>query len=117
LLTELGDDAKLLAGGHSLLPMMKLRFAQPGTLIDINRIPELRGIREEGGLTLSDILHQAAIRVDEAGTEAGASTAEMLAGAAPDTVYLTVDRPFIFAIRDVPTGSILFLGRVANPKN
>jgi len=50
LLTELGDDAKLLAGGHSLLPMMKLRFAQPGALIDINRIPELRGIREEGGL-------------------------------------------------------------------
>ncbi|MGB4342473.1 MAG: FAD binding domain-containing protein, partial [Moraxellaceae bacterium] len=50
LLTDLGDDAKLLAGGHSLLPMMKLRFAQPGTLIDINRIPELRGIREEGGL-------------------------------------------------------------------
>jgi carbon-monoxide dehydrogenase medium subunit len=50
LLSSLGDDAKLLAGGHSLLPMMKLRFAQPGTLIDINRIPELRGIREEGGL-------------------------------------------------------------------
>jgi carbon-monoxide dehydrogenase medium subunit len=50
LLSSLGDDAKLLAGGHSLLPMMKLRFAQPGTLIDINRIPELRGIREEGGV-------------------------------------------------------------------
>ena len=50
LLTELGDDAKLLAGGHSLLPMMKLRFAQPGALIDINRIPELRGISEQGGL-------------------------------------------------------------------
>jgi len=50
LLSELGEDAKLLAGGHSLLPMMKLRFAQPGALIDINRIPELRGIREEGGL-------------------------------------------------------------------
>lgn len=42
-------DAKLLAGGHSLLPMMKLRFAQPANLIDINRIPELRGIREAGG--------------------------------------------------------------------
>lgn len=50
LLSSLGDDAKLLAGGHSLLPMMKLRFAQPGTLIDINRIPELRGIKEEGGV-------------------------------------------------------------------
>jgi carbon-monoxide dehydrogenase medium subunit len=50
LLSELGDEAKLLAGGHSLLPMMKLRFAQPAALIDINRIPELRGIREEAGL-------------------------------------------------------------------
>jgi aerobic carbon-monoxide dehydrogenase medium subunit len=50
LLTSLGDDAKLLAGGHSLLPMMKLRFAQPSALIDINRIPELRGIAEQGGV-------------------------------------------------------------------
>ena len=48
LLGQLGSDAKLLAGGHSLLPMMKLRFAQPEHLIDINRIPELRGIREDG---------------------------------------------------------------------
>ncbi|MFM1858820.1 MAG: hypothetical protein RL133_320 [Pseudomonadota bacterium] len=49
LLTSLGSDAKLLAGGHSLIPMMKLRFAQPEHLIDINRIPELRGIRLENG--------------------------------------------------------------------
>jgi aerobic carbon-monoxide dehydrogenase medium subunit len=49
LLTQLGDEAKLLAGGHSLLPMMKMRFAQPGHLIDIGKIPELKGIREEGG--------------------------------------------------------------------
>ena len=48
LLGELGPDAKLLAGGHSLLPMMKLRFAQPTHLVDLNRIAELRGIREEG---------------------------------------------------------------------
>ncbi len=48
LLGSLGADAKILAGGHSLLPMMKLRFAQPAHLIDINRIPELRGVREEG---------------------------------------------------------------------
>jgi aerobic carbon-monoxide dehydrogenase medium subunit len=47
-LGQLGAEAKLLAGGHSLLPMMKLRFAQPAHLIDINRIPELRGIRESG---------------------------------------------------------------------
>ncbi len=41
-------DAKLLAGGHSLLPMMKLRLAQPGALIDIGRIDELAGIRALG---------------------------------------------------------------------
>ena len=48
LLGTLGSDAKLLAGGHSLLPMMKLRFAQPAHLIDLNRIPELRGISQDG---------------------------------------------------------------------
>lgn len=50
LLSTLGDEAKLLAGGHSLLPMMKLRFAAPTHLIDLNGIAELRGIREEGGV-------------------------------------------------------------------
>src|ERR1700693_2986425 len=50
LLKELGDEAKLLAGGHSLLPMMKMRFAQPGHLIDLGKIAELKGIREEGGM-------------------------------------------------------------------
>ncbi|MEO8008017.1 MAG: xanthine dehydrogenase family protein subunit M [Betaproteobacteria bacterium] len=49
LLKQLGDEAKLLAGGHSLLPMMKLRFAQPGHLIDLGKIRELKGIREDGG--------------------------------------------------------------------
>ena len=49
LLGTLGSDAKLLAGGHSLLPMMKLRFASPAHLIDLNRIDALRGIREDGG--------------------------------------------------------------------
>ncbi|HVN35273.1 MAG TPA: xanthine dehydrogenase family protein subunit M [Casimicrobiaceae bacterium] len=49
LLQQLGDDAKVLAGGHSLLPMMKLRFAQPAHLVDLGKIPELRGIREDGG--------------------------------------------------------------------
>jgi carbon-monoxide dehydrogenase medium subunit len=48
LLGQLGPDAKLLAGGHSLLPMMKLRFAQPSHLIDLGRIAELRGIAQSG---------------------------------------------------------------------
>jgi len=48
LLTARGDDAKLLAGGHSLLPMMKLRLAQPELLIDIGPLTELAGVSVDG---------------------------------------------------------------------
>ena len=44
LLTEHGDDARLLAGGHSLLPLMRLRLAVPGVLVDIGRVEGLAGI-------------------------------------------------------------------------
>lgn len=49
LLRKHGADAKLLAGGHSLVPMMKLRLARPGVLVDIGRLRELAGIKHEGG--------------------------------------------------------------------
>ena len=48
LVSEYGDDAKFLAGGHSLLPLMKLRLAQPTMLIDIGRITDLSYIRDAG---------------------------------------------------------------------
>jgi carbon-monoxide dehydrogenase medium subunit len=48
LLSEHPDDGKLLAGGHSLVPLMKLRLAQPGFLIDLSRVVELRGISMDG---------------------------------------------------------------------
>ena len=48
LVGEYGDDAKFIAGGHSLLPMMKLRLAQPAVLIDIARIKDLSYIRDAG---------------------------------------------------------------------
>lgn len=47
LLSEIGDEAKILAGGHSLIPMMKLRFAEPKHLIDINNIPGLSYVKVE----------------------------------------------------------------------
>jgi len=47
LLGEHGDEAKLLAGGHSLLPLMKLRIAQPAMLVDIGRLRELSYVRDE----------------------------------------------------------------------
>jgi len=50
LLGKLGDDAKLLAGGHSLLPAMKLPLAQPKHLVALRKVPGLSGIKEEGGM-------------------------------------------------------------------
>jgi carbon-monoxide dehydrogenase medium subunit len=70
MLAEHGSDAKLLAGGHSLLPLMKLRLARPERLIDIGRLDELRGVTAEedgGGLrigaltTYADLLDDARI--------------------------------------------------------
>lgn len=52
LMQEHGDEAKLLAGGHSLIPAMKLRLSQPGVLIDISSVAELKGIAVNGN-TLS----------------------------------------------------------------
>ena len=48
LITEHGDEAKFLAGGHSLLPLMKLRLAQPSVLVDVGRLRDLAGVRDGG---------------------------------------------------------------------
>jgi len=48
-LSQGGEDAKLLAGGHSLLPLMKLRLAAPTLLVDLRKIPGLRGVQRENG--------------------------------------------------------------------
>jgi len=49
LLAQLGEDARAIAGGHSLIPMMKLRLASPSHLVDLGGLADLKGIREEGG--------------------------------------------------------------------
>lgn len=49
LLQASNGDGKFLAGGHSLIPLMKLRLSEPGTLIDISRIPQIKGITEQNG--------------------------------------------------------------------
>jgi aerobic carbon-monoxide dehydrogenase medium subunit len=48
LLAAFGDEARALAGGHSLIPMMKLRLANPGHLVDLGAVGELKGIRDDG---------------------------------------------------------------------
>ncbi len=66
LLDQFDGDAKVLAGGHSLVPMMKLRLAEPAHLIDINGIDGLRGIREEGDvIAIGAVTTQAEVLTSE----------------------------------------------------
>jgi carbon-monoxide dehydrogenase medium subunit len=79
LLAEHGEDAKLLAGGHSLLPMMKLRLATPAVLVDIGRLDELAGVSlADGELVIGATTRHA----DLAGSELVQAQAPLLAYAA-----------------------------------
>ena len=64
-------------------------------------------------LYITDVVHKAFVEVDESGTEAAAATAVVVGQTSipPDPVEVTIDRPFLFLIRDVQTGTVLFLGR------
>ncbi|MGO9503839.1 MAG: FAD binding domain-containing protein [Streptosporangiaceae bacterium] len=73
LLAASGEDAKVLAGGHSLLPMMKLRLAAPSALIDIGRIEELAGISADDG----------ELRIGAATTHADLAASELALADAP----------------------------------
>ena len=78
---------------------------------------DLSGMDGARDLYITDVVHKAFVDVDEAGTEAAAATAVIvgLTSAPAEPVSLTVDRPFIFLIRDVATDTTLFLGRVMDP--
>ena len=81
-LSERGDEVKILAGGQSLIPMMKLRLARPSTLLDINRIPGLDGLaRDNGSISIGALVrHNDVIKSDVAGgNHAVASAAPWIA--------------------------------------
>ena len=66
LLASLGEEAQLLAGGHSLIPMMKLRMAAPAALIDLGGVESLRGVAIEGGrVRIGAMTTQHMLLVDE----------------------------------------------------
>ncbi len=60
-LSDGGEDAKLLAGGHSLLPLMKLRLAAPSLLVDLRRVDGLAGVRRNGALSVGALTTHAAL--------------------------------------------------------
>jgi carbon-monoxide dehydrogenase medium subunit len=66
LLGQLGEEAKILSGGQSLLPLLKLRFAAPAHLVDIGRIPGLDYVKEEGGvLKIGALARESALETSE----------------------------------------------------
>jgi serpin B len=78
---------------------------------------DFSGLAARQELFIQDVLHEAFVLVDEEGTEAAAATgvAVGIASLEPEPIELMVDRPFIYLIRDLETGTVLFLGRVLNP--
>ena len=78
---------------------------------------DFSGIDGTRDLYISDVVHQAFVAVDEAGTEAAAATAVIIGVTSMPVApfELTLDRPFVFLLRDVQTGAILFAGRLVNP--
>ena len=78
---------------------------------------DFSGIVEDGGIWIDEVFHKAYVKVDEKGTIAAATVSDTLTYGSIDggPVRFIVDRPFIFIIRDIPTGTILFIGRVLNP--
>jgi serpin B len=79
-------------------------------------VADFSGISREA-LVISDVIHQANITIDEAGTEAAAATAVVIGDTAgpAEPVAVRLDRPFALALRDRETGAILFLGHVTDP--
>jgi serpin B len=92
-------------------------LAEMGMPIAFSSGADFSGMDGTQELFIGEVLHKSFITVDEAGTEAAAATAvEMqLKGAPMEPIEVVIDRPFVFFIRDIETGTILFVGRVVDP--
>ncbi|MFC1848187.1 serpin family protein [Chloroflexota bacterium] len=116
-----------LAYGRVALTMPKFEFESEFGLVDtlttmgmpaaFSAEADFSGMNGTRDLAITDILHKAFVAVDEAGTEAAAATAVIIGETSMpgEPVEVTVDRPFVFLIRDIETGAVLFVGRVMNP--
>lgn len=106
-----------LTGEFSLAKIL----GQMGMASAFSHGADFSGMSQASDLFISDVVHKSFIDVFEKGTEAAAATAvtirtTSMPGMAPDTVRFVADHPFLFLIRHTETGSILFLGRVTDPR-
>ena len=96
---------------------LKQALSSMGMPLAFSDKADFSGMDGAHDLLISDVLHKAFVSVDEAGTEAAAASAVVVGVTAmpANPITLSIDRPFIFLIRDIQTGTILFVGRVMNP--
>jgi serpin B len=114
--------AQIKHGGiHLALP--RLRFSFGASLAEVLRAlglgalfegADFSGIVPGADLAVEHFQHQVFVEMDEEGTRAAAASGAVIADS--HGPHISVDRPFLFAIRDRPTGAILFLGRVVDPR-
>jgi serpin B len=80
-------------------------------------LADFSGMTGQRDLYISDVVHKAFVAVDEFGTEAAAATGVVVGTTSMplDPATVVLDRPFIFLIRDIATGAVIFIGRVMNP--
>jgi len=96
---------------------LKKTLTAMGMPVAFSASADFSGMTGNPDLSIGEVLHKAFVSVDEAGTEAAAATAVImeLTAMPGEPVEVTIDRPFIFLIRDIESGTILFVGRVVNP--
>ena len=96
---------------------LKKTLTEMGMPVAFSGDADFSGMTGNKDLFISDVIHKAFVSVDEAGTEAAAATAVImeLSAMPEEPIEVTLDRPFIFFIRDIETNTILFVGRVMNP--
>ncbi len=99
---------------HEVLKDMGMPDAFIGSAVDFSGMDGRKCGNDAECLVISDVFHKAFVSVDEEGTEASASTGTTM-GVTSLPPQVVIDRPFIFLIRDINTGAILFVGRVVDP--
>jgi len=97
---------------------LKRTLAAMGMPVAFSGEADFSGMTGNSDLFIADVIHKAFVSVDEAGTEAAAATAVVMPTAMPpeEPIEVTVNRPFVFLIHDIETGTILFVGCVVNPR-
>lgn len=97
--------------------MLRSTLESLGMSTTFGRRADFSGVSSEPGFRVDEIVHKTHVNVDESGTEAAGATFAMLLGGVPDPrIEVRVDRPFLFLIRDADTATVLFMGRVADPR-